>query len=200
MQLRLLRVLQEKILERVGDSTPLKIDVRVIAATNQDLSRMVKEGDFREDLYYRLKVVEVALPPLRERKDDIPLMVDHFLKKLNNKFNKNIEAVSDDVLNIFMNYDWPGNVRELEHALEHAAIICRQNTITADHLPKNTTIINTDTTSPLKEKEALSEQETIIMALKRSGWNKSKAARLLGINVRTIYRKIEKYNITPEII
>jgi len=200
MQIRLLRVLQEKVLERVGDSTPLKIDVRVIAATNQDLSRKVKEGDFREDLYYRLKVVEVALPPLRERKDDIPLMVDHFLKKLNNKFNKNIEAVSDDVLNIFMNYDWPGNVRELEHALEHAAIICRQNTITADHLPKNTTIINTDTTSPLKEKEALSEQETIILALKRSGWNKSKAARLLGINVRTIYRKMEKYNITPEIM
>ena len=200
MQIRLLRVLQEKVFERVGDSTPIKVDVRVIAATNQDLSRKVKEGDFREDLYYRLKVVEVALPPLRERKDDIPLMVDHFLKKLNNKFNKNIEAVSDDVLNIFMNYDWPGNVRELEHALEHAAIICRQDTITADHLPKNTAAIKNDTPSPLKEKEADSEPAKIIMALKRSGWNKSKAARLLGINVRTIYRKMEKYNISPEIM
>jgi two-component system response regulator HydG len=198
MQIRLLRVLQEKVLERVGDSTPLKVDVRVIAATNKDLSRKVKEGNFREDLYYRLKVVEVALPPLRERKDDVPLMVDHFLQKLNNKLNRQIEAVSDDVLNIFMNYDWPGNVRELEHALEHAFIICRQDTITAEHLPKNTDTFNHDTTSPLKEKEADSEPASIIIALKRSGWNKSKAARLLGVNVRTIYRKMEKYNITPE--
>jgi len=196
MQLRLLRVLQEKVLERVGDSTALKVDVRVIAATNRDLSRKVKEGDFREDLYYRLKVVEVSLPPLRERKDDIPLMVNHFLKKLNKKFNKQIKAVSEDVLNIFMNYDWPGNVRELEHALEHAAIICRQDTITADHLPINMKSIADDNTSLLKEAD--NEPETIIMALKRSGWNKSKAARLLGVNVRTIYRKMKKYNITPE--
>jgi PAS domain S-box-containing protein len=200
MQLRLLRVLQEKVLERVGDSTPLKVDVRVIAATNQDLSRKVKEGDFREDLYYRLKIVDVALPPLRERKDDIPLMVDHFLQKLNNKFNRQIEAVSEDVLNILMNYDWPGNVRELEHALEHAFIICRQDTITAEHLPKNTTTVNHTTAPSVKENEAYSEPEAIIRALKRSGWNKSKAARLLGVNVRTIYRKMEKYNITPEVM
>ncbi|KPJ98728.1 MAG: Fis family transcriptional regulator [Nitrospira bacterium SG8_35_4] len=198
MQLRLLRVLQDKVIERVGDSTPFKVDVRVIAATNQDLSRRVKEGDFREDLYYRLKVVEVALPPLRERKDDIPLMIDHFLQKLNHKFNKQIEAVSEEVLNTFMNYDWPGNVRELEHALEHAFIICRQDTITADHLPKNANLFSSDTPSSLNEKD--SESAIIIQALKRSGWNKSKAARLLGVNVRTIYRKMEKYNITPEVM
>jgi two-component system response regulator HydG len=198
MQIRLLRVLQEKVLERVGDSTPLKVDVRVIAATNQDLALKVKEGGFREDLYYRLKVVEVALPPLRERKDDVPMLVGHFLQKMNNKFNRHIEAVSEDVMNIFMNYDWPGNVRELEHALEHAFIVCRQDTITADHIPTNTSSFSNNIPPPLKDAD--SEPYIIINALKRSGWNKSKAARLLGVNVRTIYRKMEKYKITPEIM
>lgn len=195
MQLRLLRVLQDKVIERVGDSTPFKVDVRVIAATNQDLARKVKDGDFREDLYYRLKVVELALHPLRQRKDDIPLLVDHFIQKLNTKFNREIVAVSDDVLNIFMNYDWPGNVRELEHALEHAFIVCRQDTITADHLPKNTDMFDRVSSAPAAEAETDSEQERITAALKRAGGNKSKAARLLGVNVRTIYRKMKKYNI-----
>src|SRR4030066_1967385 len=121
--------------ERIGDSTPVKVDVRVIAATNQDLSEKVKSGKFREDLYYRLKVMELNLPPLRDRQEDIPLLIDHFLKKFNKKFNKNILAISENVKKIFINYPWPGNIRELEHALEHAFILCSQPTITFGHLP-----------------------------------------------------------------
>lgn len=194
MQLRLLRVLQEKVIERVGDSTPIKVDVRVIAATNQDLPRKVRYGHFREDLYYRLKVMELALPPLRERKDDIPLLVNHFLQKLNAKLHKNIEAVSEDVKRIFMEYSWPGNIRELENTLEHAFIVCRQNTITVDHLPQNIKDLEQDASRTDQQGDEIGPQ-AVIEALEKAGWNKSKAARLLGVNVRTIYRKIEKFNI-----
>jgi PAS domain S-box-containing protein len=197
MQLRLLRVLQDKVFERVGDSTPIKADVRVITATNQDLSRKVRSGQFREDLYYRLKVVELALPPLRDRKDDIPLLVDSFIQKFNDKFNKNVTAISEDVKALFMDYSWPGNIRELEHTLEHAFVVAKQDTIIIDHLPKSITDhpgknltshpdVNTD------------GPDAVADALKRAGGNKSKAARFLGVNVRTIYRKIEKYNIQTE--
>ena len=196
MQLRLLRVIQEKVLERVGDSTPVKVDIRVIAATNQDLSKKVKFGEFRKDLYYRLKVVEVALPALRERKDDIPLLVEHYLQTFNNKFNKNIEAVTNNVMEIFMSYHWPGNVRELENALEHSFILCHQNTICDNHLPNELIDFSNAKTPSITDTE--SESTAIIEALRRAGWNKSKAARLLGITVRTVYRKIEKYNIIPE--
>jgi len=199
MQLRLLRVLQEKIFERVGDSTPIKVDVRVIAATNQDLKKKVQLGEFRKDLYYRLKVVEIILPPLRDRKDDIPLLVNHFINKLNKKLNKNIQAISDDVQEIFMDYNWPGNVRELEHTLEHAFIVCRQNTITVDNLPANFGELREEKASATEIEEE-NEEQIILEALKKAGWNKSKAARILGVNVRTIYRKIEKYNIKTESI
>lgn len=196
MQLRLLRVIQEKVLERVGDSTPVKVDIRVIAATNKDLSKKVKLGQFRNDLYYRLKVVEVALPALRDRKDDIPLLVEHTLRTLNYKFNKNIKAVTNNVMEVFMNYHWPGNVRELENALEHSFILCHQNTICDNHLPDE--LIDSSNAKAPSATDTESESTAIIDALRRAGWNKSKAARLLGITVRTVYRKIEKYNIIPE--
>jgi PAS domain S-box-containing protein len=197
MQLRLLRVLQEKIFERVGDSTPIKVDVRIITATNQDLSEKVRLGEFREDLYYRLKVVELALPPLRERKDDILLLVDSFIQKFNAKFMKNVATISEDVKKIFLDYSWPGNVRELEHTLEHAFVIVRQNTITIEDLPKQLvdhqpSHEQSQTDQPVIGPEAITE------ALKKAGWNKAKAARLLGVNVRTIYRKIDKYRISTE--
>lgn len=198
MQLRLLRVLQEKVIERVGDSTPIKVNVRVIAATNQDLPRKVRRGQFREDLYYRLKVMELSLPPLRERKDDIPLLIDHFLEKINKKLNKNIEAVSEDVYKLFMDYTWPGNIRELENTLEHACIVCRQGTITIDNLPKNLKDLSKSIFPVSSVHKNEIGRQTIIEALKKTGWNKSKAARLLGINVRTIYRKMEKFNINAE--
>ena len=196
MQLRLLRVLQEMVFERVGDSTPIRVDVRVIAATNQDLPEKVRLGEFREDLYYRLKVVEIFVPPLRDRMDDIPVMVDHFIQKFNGKFKKNIEAISEGVQRIFMAYHWPGNVRELEHTLEHAFVLCRQNTIAQEHLPTHFHEMSARQTSALNGNEI--DHEAVREALRKSGGNKAKAARLLGINVRTIFRKIEKYNINVE--
>lgn len=197
MQLRLLRVLQDKVFERVGDSNPIKADVRVITATNKNLSRKVRSGEFREDLYYRLKVIELALPPLRDRKDDILLLVDYFIQKFNDKFSKQVTAISEDVKALFMNYSWPGNIRELEHTMEHAFVVTRQDTITVDYLPKSFTDHPEKNLSFSLDKGS-DGPDAIAEALKRAGGNKSKAARLLGVNVRTIYRKIEKYNIQTE--
>jgi DNA-binding NtrC family response regulator len=135
IQIQLLRVLQEKEIERVGDSQTIKVDVRVVTATNQNLAEKVKFGEFREDLYYRLNVMKIVLPPLRDRLEDIPLLTNHFINKFNKKFNKDIASISRDVEKLFMEYHWPGNVRELEHALEHAFILCRNEMISVDHLP-----------------------------------------------------------------
>lgn len=194
MQLRLLRAIQEKEFERVGDSATLKINSRIVAATNQDLQLKVAAGEFREDLYFRLKVVQLSIPPLRERPDDILLLTGHFINKMNTNFNKGIVGVSDEVQRLFLDYRWPGNIRELEHALEHAFVVARQDIITMDMLPGSLIDFSNDITTP-PAKEGRPEADIIIDALKRAGWNKSKAARLLNISVRTIYRKIEKYNI-----
>jgi two-component system, NtrC family, response regulator HydG len=194
MQLRLLRVLQEMEFERVGDSSPVRVDVRVIAATNRDLTEKVRVGEFREDLYYRLKVVEIRLPAIRDRLEDIPLLTDHFLRKFNKKFNKQITGISTDVQRIFMDYQWPGNVRELEHAIEHAFILCRQNIITIDHLPGNLkSVAQTGMGRPGPGER--DETAEILLALKKAGGNKAKAARLLGIDRKTLYRKMEKYSL-----
>jgi len=193
-QLQLLRVVQEKEFERVGDSTPIKVDVRIVAATNQNLLEKVSRGDFREDLYYRLKVVEVIMPPLRERKEDIPLLVNHFLNKFNKKLNKEIVAVSADVRKILMDYFWPGNVRELEHTLEHAFIICRQNTITIDCLPLAFKDFIGTKMYALGD-SGVDESHAILHALEKTSWNKSRAARLLGMSRRTIYRKIKEFKL-----
>ncbi|GBE38948.1 transcriptional regulatory protein ZraR [bacterium BMS3Bbin08] len=195
LQSRLLRVLQEKEFERVGESNPIKVDARVIAATNHGLMDKVKSGKFREDLYYRLKVVEIEMPPLRERKDDIPLLINHFLKKFNKKFNKNIVAVSRDVQQVFMEYSWPGNIRELENVLEHAFILCFHDTITVHQIPAYMNAAQEEASAQAGEKKGAGP-DILLQALEKSGWNKSKAARLLGINVRTIFRKIEKYGLT----
>ena len=197
VQLRLLRVLQEMEFERVGDSIPVKVDVRVVAATNKDLHEKVKRGEFREDLYYRLKVVEILLPPLRKHTEDIPLLVRHFIERLNKKFDKQIKGVSPEVLEIFMNYSWPGNVRELEHSLEHAFVVCRSNSlISTDNLPHELHARRADQLASSPEAEG-DEAGMIQDALKKTGGNKTKAARLLGISRRTIYRKIEDLSI-PE--
>jgi len=196
IQQRLLRVLQDREFERVGDSNPIKVDVRVIAATNKDLSKKVKVGEFREDLYYRLKVVEITLPPLRERKEDVPLLIAHFIEKYNSKLHKRIEAVSEDVLRVFMDYSWPGNVRQLAHTLEHAFVVCHQNIITLDHLPldfRKTVIENADLSNINSRK--LKEREAIVKVLERTAGNKAMAARLLGISRRTIHRKIVELEI-----
>ena len=206
IQLKLLRVLQEKVFERVGESVPQKVDVRVIACTNKDLKEKVKRGEFRQDLYYRLKVVEVSLPPLRERLEDLPLLVNHFCHSFNERFKKNIEGISSEVLSRFMNYSWPGNVRELEHVMEHAFVLCRGPVITLDHLPLE--IRDDGVTGGAEKNVKIPVQETqpqepngsqqILNALNKAHWNKTKAARLLGISRRTIYRKIDLYQLISE--
>lgn len=194
IQIKLLRVLQEKEIERVGDSQTFNVDVRIIAATNQDLKTKIGQGEFRKDLYYRLMVLEINLPPLRERRDDIPLLVDHFKASFNTSYNKNIKGVSSDVLKMFMHHQWPGNVRELKHAVEHAFVLCRSSTIMPEHLPAE---IRSTTQGPEQQcgpAEGNSPQK-IVAALNRTGWNKAKAARLLGISRQTLYRKIAEYEI-----
>jgi len=194
IQVKLLRVLQDMEFEQVGDSTPIKVDVRLITATNQNLSKKVRGGEFREDLYYRLKVMELTLPPLRERREDIPLLTEHFLKKFNKKFNKKIVAVSENVKKIFMEYSWPGNIRELEHTLEHAFILCNKSIITIEHLPSEFKTFSKTVLALPKDRKADASQ-AILNALKRTAWNKAKAARLLGMSRRSIYRKIKEYKI-----
>lgn len=201
IQIKLLRVLQEKEFERVGDTTPRRVDVRVIACTNKDLKEKVRCGEFRQDLYYRLKVIEIVMPPLRNRLEDLPLLVDHFRRAFNERFQKNVEGISIDVLDVFMDYPWPGNVRELEHVMEHAFVICHGGTITLKHLPADIRNYEPSRNRPpgqLRAKPPTDEQE-IIEALKQAGGNKSGAAKILGISRRTIYRKIEAYNIRFEI-
>ncbi len=193
IQLKLLRVLQEKEFERVGDPDPIKIDVRVIAATNRNLKEKVRLGEFREDLFYRLKVVEVKMPSLKERLEDIPLLVNHFCDKFNKRFKKTMGGVSDEVLSAFMQYFWPGNVRELEHALEHAFILCHDRIITLENLPPE--IREYIDIGHSEYRPMTNELEQISSALKMTDWNKAKAARFLEMSRQTIYRKIKEYNL-----
>jgi len=192
MQVKLLRILQEKEFERVGESSPRKADVRVLAATNRNLTELVRAGAFREDLYYRLKVVEVIIPPLRERLDDMPLLLDYFISLFNEKYKRTIRRVSKEVIDIFMKHAWPGNVRELEHALEHAFILCHGSIIIPAHLP----IELLETPSNGAPAQAPSRSPTagnVVSALRQAGWNKAKAARLLGVSRPTLYRLIHSY-------
>lgn len=191
IQLKLLRVLQEKVIERVGESQSHKVDVRIVACTNKNLKEKVKKGEFREDLYYRLKVVEVSMPPLRDRLDDLPLLINHFRDFFNERFKKDIEGFSNEVLKKFMFYRWPGNVRELEHVIEHAFVLCRGRVITLEHIPsevKNYENAEKHVAFQASSKRKVSSQN-IQDALIKTGGNKAKAARLLGINRITIYRK-----------
>ncbi len=191
MQTRLLRVLQEKQIERVGDSTTIDVDVRVVTATNQKLLAKVRRGEFREDLYYRLKVVTLELPPLRERYEDLPLLVEHFQGMLNSELNRRVEGISPQVLEIFMDYSWPGNIRELKHVLEYAFIRCRESIVEVQHLPAEMR----QGPIGLKADTSQSEEDAICDALRRTGGNKAKAAKILGIDRKTLYRKLEKYTI-----
>lgn len=194
IQLKLLRVIQEKQFEKVGTSKPTKVDVRIIALTNCDLREKVKEGSFREDLYYRLKVVEIILPPLRERLEDIPSLINHFINIFNDRYQKNIKNVRDDVLRLFMQYPWPGNIRELEHAIEHAYVLCHDDTIRRDHIPME--IQEYISVRKAANKNTMEdEREQIIETLKVTDWNKAKTARLLGIDRSTLYRKIDKFKL-----
>ena len=180
--------------ERVGSAKSEKVDVRVVTATNRDLVDKVAAGEFRKDLYYRLKVMQLHLPPLRERRDDIPLLTRHMIDKFNRKFNKQVKAVSSDVEKLFYRYAWPGNVRELENTIEHAYILCNQTVITMAHLPTEFQTIARGVTA-LNNLDTDDEAMAIEQALQKTDGNKAKAARMLQISRRTIYRKMDKYNI-----
>ena len=188
LQAKVLRVIEDKEFERVGGTETIKVDVRIISATNQNLKDLVEKGKFREDLYYRLKVMVIHLPPLRERREDIPLLVNHFIQKFNQKFGKNIKKVSPQVMDLLLDYEWPGNVRELENAIEHAFIHCKGEIIYREHLPEELT---GKEPLPIRELRKM-EEEIIRKTLTETGGNKSKAAKLLGISRTTLWRKIKK--------
>lgn len=203
-QVDLLRVLQEREFRRLGGTETIKVDVRIIAATNKDLLKLVEQGKFRDDLYYRLNVITITVPPLRERKEDIPLLVNHFLEKYNIETNKKIEKISERALNILMEYHWPGNVRELENTIEHAVVVTEDNIILPESLPdflKRQVASKSDTESKagLTGKSlAEMEKQHIIQVLKENHGNISRAAEVLGINRVTLYRKMKEYDIQIE--
>jgi transcriptional regulator with PAS, ATPase and Fis domain len=197
IQLKLLRVLQEKEYERVGESISRKVNVRVIACTNKDLKQKVARGEFRQDLYYRLKVVEMHVPPLRERMEDVPLLIEHFRKNFNRHFAKQIEGVSDDVLARLMDYHWPGNVRELEHVVEHAFVYCDGRVIKMSHVPPEIRKLRSARKSiPVLDICGLEDTpQKILAALNTTRWNRNDTAQLLGISRQTLYRKMKKYRL-----
>jgi len=188
MQIKLLRVIQDMEFERVGDSSPVKVDIRVIAATNKNLRNEIKNGNFRADLFYRLKVVEIQLPPLKERPEDISLLTAHFISDFNKQFNQSITGVSDEVKEIFYNYAWPGNIRELKHALEFAFVYCRESTILVRHLPIE---LKKQSFRPKNNED----REDVMNALTNTRWNKTAAADALGISRQSLYRKIKRYGL-----
>ncbi|HDP97567.1 MAG TPA: sigma-54-dependent Fis family transcriptional regulator [bacterium] len=198
-QAKVLRVLQEREFERVGGSEMIKVDVRVISATNRDLEEAMKNSEFREDLYYRLSVFPIKLPPLRERKEDIPLLAAHFLKKYSDQENKHLESISSDALELLMAYNWPGNVRELENAIERAAVLTNTDEITAKDLPPAVRSIGEkkiyESDSTLSGWIEKLEEEALRQALLENEGNISKTAKKLGIGRATIYRKAKKYGL-----
>ena len=198
LQARLLRVLQDGTYEPLGGTRTERADVRVVAATNRNLSLMVQAEEFRGDLFYRINVVAIDIPPLRERREDIPLLIDHFIERFNHLKAKEITGVSPDALTLLMRHDYPGNVRELENAIEHAFVMCRSGTIRRRHLPPRLLPgEQEDGQEPLSLEDA--EAKFLIAALGRHGWNRAATARDLGIHKTTLWRKMKRLGITgPE--
>lgn len=187
IQVKLLRFLQDKEFEPVGSNETIKVDVRIVAATNKNLPAVLNKNRFRKDLYYRLNVINIEMPPLRKRTDDIPLLFEYFKSRFNKKMNKNINSLSFKVLDILSCYQWPGNIREFEHCLEHAFIMCSGTEILPEHLPAEVKSIDKN------KLEGFSDETTeILRALEKTGYNKAKAARLLNISRQTLYRKLEQ--------
>ncbi|MBC8318615.1 MAG: sigma 54-interacting transcriptional regulator [Desulfobulbaceae bacterium] len=212
MQLRLLRFLQERTFYPVGEDQPISVDVRVIAATNADLKDRVKRGVFREDLYYRLRVVDIMLPPLRDRDGDLHMLVEIFIERFSKRLNKVVTGISDQALALMQAYQWQGNIRELEHVMERACVLCADTTITIENLPEEIqfgtsgrTLATSDETGSMDGRintglgrqvvNLEPEEDRIIRFLKQTDGNKAKAARMLGIDRSTLYRKMKHYNL-----
>jgi len=199
LQVKLLRVLQEKEYEPLGSTSSRKTDVRTIAATNKELSKLVNEGKFRDDLFYRLNVVKIELPPLSKRREDIPLLIDAFIQKFNAKMGKQISGLSDQAIRLLLKHDYPGNVRELENIIEHAFVLCGGSRIDVDCLPKELTLIQEERISflPAAEEHPFerAEAEIVRKALEKHTGNKIKAALELGISRATLWRKTKRYGL-----
>ena len=196
LQAKLLRVIEEKEVRPLGDTNSHPIDVRIVSASNRDIRSLIREGRFREDLYYRLKVIDIELPPLRERREDIPLLVQHFIGKFSDETKKKISGVSEDALKLLVNYSWPGNVRELENVIQRAITLTQYETIRPDDLPSSMLqeIRENVLEKGFREKYSIEqlEKEYIRKILIEVGGNKSKAAEILGLDRKTLYRKLEE--------
>jgi len=201
MQVKLLRVLQEQEFERVGGIRTIKVDVRLVTATNRNLEEEIKAGKFREDLYYRLNVFPIHIPPLRERKSDIMLLCDHFIEKYNRRNHRNVKRITSSAIDLFMSYHWPGNVRELENCIERAVLLSTDSVIHGYHLPpslQSAESSDTQISSPLQKALEELEYELIADALKTARGNRARAARILGITERIMGLRVDKYHIQTE--
>ncbi|MGB5158526.1 sigma-54 interaction domain-containing protein [Desulfobacterium sp. N47] len=197
-QIKLLRVLEEKTIERVGDNKPIRVDVRIITATNKNLETLVKNGSFREDLFYRINVIPIYVPPLRKRREDIPLFVDHSIQRIRLKTGKDIKGIDDNAMRLLMTYEWPGNIRELKSAFEYAAVSCQESIIKPHNFPPNIYQQNISpvTKSKKSKPDRIAVKKTqIIEALKQADGNQSEAARILGISRVTVWSRMKRFDI-----
>ncbi len=200
MQVKILRVIQEKEFERLGDSTTITVDARIISATHRNLEEMIARNQFREDLFYRLNVIPIRLPPLRERQEDLPLLIEHFLEENRLKTGKDIDGIAKEALEYLLAYHWPGNIRELVNTLEYAFVVCRNNYINIGHLPE-TVVSGRRITPPRKsyeKKKSEGEEERVLEAMKQANGKKSDAARLLGITRQALWKKMKKLRISVD--
>jgi transcriptional regulator with PAS, ATPase and Fis domain len=195
IQSTLLRVIEERAVTPVGDTKPRPVDVRILAASNQDVEGMVRQGTFREDLYFRLNVVKLALPPLRQRKGDIPLLVHHFLDKYTTEMNKNVPGVTNGAMRALLGHDWPGNVRELENVIERACIFADGRQVDVEDLPFAAPEADGEVTEDLKGAMSQFERQHIIYSLRRHNYDKAETARALGIGISSLYRKLDELEI-----
>jgi PAS domain S-box-containing protein len=196
-QVRLLRVLEEKVVERVGENKPIPVDIRIISATNKDLKRLVERGALREDLFYRINVIPIMVPPLRERAGDIALLAEYFLRTIRMKTGKDIQRISSEAMRHLSQYHWPGNVRELKSAFEYAFVVCHGSTIEPSHLPPNILGERKGQTRPeaFPDNKDQSKKRELLEALRKAEGNQSEAARLLGISRVTVWNRLKKFKI-----
>lgn len=200
-QVKLLRVLEEKEIERVGENRPISVDVRVVTATNRDLEGLIQEGGFREDLYFRINVFPLSVPALRERREDVPVIVQHFLRLNNAKTGKRILGLTPEAMEKLVAYDWPGNVRELRNAIEYAFVLCHSGAISSQHLPPKVVYENLcapphpSSTATRPSQQAEDHRSVLLTALRESNGNQSAAARILGVSRVTVWKRIKKYGI-----
>lgn len=198
IQVKLLRVLEKKVIERVGDNRSIPVDVRIITATNRDLKKLVEEGRFRSDFYYRINVLPINLPPLRERKEDIPLLAEAFFKRVRMKSNKNIYGITPQAMETLLQYQWPGNVRELKSAFEYAVVICSDSHIDVKHLPPDISkskLAPPSSTSGTKISLNDTKKQALLQALEQSNGNKSQAARILGVSRVTVWNQMHRFGL-----